>query len=144
MPYPVAAGADNYLYYQEYNCSDGSTEPFSPIEAYIESSQIDIQDGENFAFIRKIIPDITFDGSTTESPSANMVLKARNFPGGNYLQSDTAQVDRSATVPVEQFTNQVNLRLRGRSFALRVESDELGVSWRLGSPRIEIRPDGKR
>lgn len=144
LPYPVAAGADNYLYYQEYNCSDGSTEPFSPIEAYIESSQIDIQDGENFAFIRKIIPDITFDGSTAESPSANMVLKARNFPGGNYLQSDTAQVDRSATVPVEQFTNQVNLRLRGRSFALRVESDELGVSWRLGSPRIEIRPDGKR
>jgi len=142
--FPIAAGTDRYLYLHEFGQSDGSTVPDSAIDAHIESSQIDIQDGENFAFIRRIIPDITFDGSTTDSPNANLVLKARNFPGGNYLNSQTAGVDRTATVPVEQFTDQVNVRLRGRSFALRVESDQEGVSWRLGSPRVEIRPDGKR
>ena len=142
--YPIAAGTDGYLYLHEYGCCDGSTEPFSPIEAHIESSQIDIQDGNNYVFIRRILPDVTFDGSTAEDPTVNMVLKARNFPGGNYLQTDTAVVDRSATVPVEQFTDQVHVRLRGRSFALRVESDELGVAWRLGSPRVDIRQDGRR
>jgi hypothetical protein len=73
-----------------------------------------------------------------------MILKARNFPGGNYLQTDTAVVDSTAVLPVEQFTDQVHVRLRGRSFALRVESDELGVAWRLGSPRVDIRQDGRR
>jgi len=142
--YPIAAGTDNYLYSHELGCCDGSTDPLSPIEAYIESSQLDIQDGNNFTFIRRILPDITFDGSTATDPTANMILKARNFPGGNYLQTDTAVVDRTAVLPVEQFTDQVHVRLRGRSFALRVESDELGVSWRLGSPRVDIRQDGRR
>ena len=142
--YPIAAGRDGYLYYHELGCCDGSTTPLSAIESYIESSQIDIQEGNNFVFIRRIIPDITFDNSTNEDPTANLILKARNFPGGNYLQTNTAVVDRSATVPVEQFTDQVHVRLRGRSFALRVESDEIGVSWRLGSPRIDVRQDGRR
>ena len=142
--YPIAAGRDGYLYYHELGCCDGSTTPLSAIESYIESSQIDIQEGNNFVFIRRIIPDITFDNSTNEDPTANLILKARNFPGGDYLQTNTAVVDRSATVPVEQFTDQVHVRLRGRSFALRVESDEIGVSWRLGSPRIDVRQDGRR
>jgi len=142
--YPIAAGRDGYLYYHELGCCDGSTTPLSAIESYIESSQIDIQEGNNFVFIRRIIPDITFDNSTNEDPTANLILKARNFPGGNYLQTNTAVVDRLATVPVEQFTDQVHVRLRGRSFALRVESDEIGVSWRLGSPRIDVRQDGRR
>jgi len=142
--FPIAAGADGYLYLQEFGCCDGSTTPLSVIGAYIESSQVDIQDGDNFVFIRRVIPDLTFEGSTTDTPSANLIIKTRNFPGGDYLQSDTAQVTRTAVVPVEQFTNQVHIRLRGRSFALRVESDSLGTAWRLGSPRLDVRGDGRR
>ena len=71
-------------------------------------------------------------------------MKARNFPGGSYLQTDDETVTRTATAPVEQFTNQVYVRLRGRSMALRVESSETGVGWRLGSPRMDVRQDGRR
>jgi hypothetical protein len=73
-----------------------------------------------------------------------MTLKTRNFPGGAYLQSTDKDIVKTASVPVEQFTDQVHVRLRGRSFALRVESDETGVGWRLGSPRIDVRADGRR
>jgi len=141
--YPVAAFG-NTLYFHEVGFNDGSTTPASPIDSYIESSQIDISDGDSFAFIRRIIPDVSFDQSTATTPSMDMIVKVRNFPGASYSNSNTAQVDRSATVPVEQFTDQVHLRLRGRSFALRAESDDLDVKWRLGSPRIDIRSDGRR
>ena len=137
---PIAAGPNNYLYTQETGFdADGSA-----ITAYIESSQIDIGDGDQFAFIKRLIPDLTFRNSTASSPSANFTIKTRNFPGGVYLQSNEKTVTKTASVPVEQFTDQVHLRLRGRSFAMRIESDDSGVGWRLGSPRLDIRPDGRR
>ena len=71
-------------------------------------------------------------------------MKARNFPGGEYLQEDDEGVTKISSVPVEQFTNQVYVRLRGRSMALRVESNETGMGWRLGSPRMDVRQDGRR
>jgi len=144
VPNPLAASADGRLYQHELGNDDGSTSPATAISAYIESSQIDIGDGETFAFIRRLIPDITFDGSTAVSPAADFVLKTRNFPGAAYTTTDDSTVTRSATVPVEQFTDQVHVRLRGRSFALRLQSDAMGVKWRLGSPRIDIRQDGRR
>ena len=137
---PIAAGPNNYLYSQETGFDDDG----SALTAYIESSQMDIADGEQFSFIRRMIPDLTFRGSTAGSPSANITVKTRNFPGGNYLQSTSSAVTKSASVPVEQFTDQVHLRLRGRSFAMRVESTASGVGWRLGSPRLDVRPDGRR
>ncbi len=137
---PIAAGPNNYLYTQETGFDDDG----SAFTAYIESSQVDIGDGEQFAFIRRMIPDLTFRGSTAGSPSANITIKTRNFPGGNYLQSTASAVTKTASVPVEQFTNQVHLRLRGRSFAFRIESDDSGVSWRLGTPRLDVRTDGRR
>jgi len=137
---PIAAGPNNYLYSQETGFDDDG----SALTAYIESSQIDIADGEQFSFIRRMIPDLTFRGSTAGSPSANITVKTRNFPGGNYLQSTSSAITKSASVPVEQFTDQVHLRLRGRSFAMRVESTASGVGWRLGSPRLDVRPDGRR
>jgi len=73
-----------------------------------------------------------------------MTLKVRNFPGGNYLSSDARTVVKTASIPVEQFTEQVFVRLRGRSFAFRIESEDTGVGWRLGSPRVDVRPDGRR
>ena len=141
---PIAANSDGRLYEHEVGNDDGTTSPASAITAFIESSQLDIGDGENFAFIRRLIPDVTFDGSETGTPSADFVLKTRNFPGAAYSTTDTSAVSRSATVPVEQFTDQVHVRLRGRSFALRLQSSTTGVQWRLGSPRIDIRGDGRR
>ena len=141
---PLAASTDNYLYTHEVGSDDGSTNPVSPVEAYIESSQIDLGEGDNFSFVRRLIPDLTFRSSTSLEPIANFTLKARNFPGGNYLQSNTKNVEKTASVPVEQFTADAHVRLRGRSIAIRVGSDETGVQWRLGSPRIEIRQDGRR
>jgi len=142
--FPIAASQDGYLYLHEKGLDDGSTTPASPITSYIESSQMDIGDGENFIFMRRLIPDLTFDSSTVASPQADFILQTRNYPGGPYLQTSTDAVTRTATVPVEQFTNQVNLRLRGRSFAMKISSSDMGVAWRLGSPRVDIRPDGRR
>ena len=141
---PIAAGLDGYLYTHENGFDDGSQNPATAISAYIESSQFDIGDGNNFSFVSRIIPDVTFRNSTEGSPSVNFTMKARNFPGGNYLQEDDSTVTKTATVPVEQFTNQANIRLRGRSMALRVESSEVGMTWRLGSPRMDVRQDGRR
>jgi len=141
---PIAAGLDGYLYTHENGFDDGSQNPAAAISAYIESSQFDIGDGNNFSFVSRIIPDVTFRNSTEGSPSVTFTMKARNFPGGNYLQEDDSTVTKTATVPVEQFTNQANIRLRGRSIALRVESSEVGMTWRLGSPRMDVRQDGRR
>ena len=140
---PTAASTDYYLYNHETGDDDGSTDPVTAITAHIESSQMDIGEGDQFSFINRIIPDLTFRNSDI-GKKATLSLKARNFPGGNYLQSDSKEIAKTATVPVEQFTNDAFIRLRGRSFALRVESTETGISWRLGSPRVDIRPDGRR
>ena len=144
---PLAAGLDNYLYEHETGLDDGSTDPVSGITSYVESSQLDIGDGNKFVFIRRLVPDLTFDGSITSTPSASFTVKTRNFPGGTYLSSDASTVTQSAaatTTTVEQFTDQVHIRLRGRSFALKVSSSDTEVQWRLGSPRVDIREDGRR
>ena len=144
---PIAAGLDNYLYTHEYGLDDGSTSPASAITSYVESSQLDIGEGDKFVFIRRLVPDVTFDGSTASSPSAAFTVKTRNFPGGAYLESNASTVTQSAaatTTTVEQFTDQVHIRLRGRAFALKVGSTDTEVQWRLGSPRVDIREDGRR
>ena len=141
--YPLATDASGILYDHEFGLNDVD----SAISAHIESSQMDIGDGENFLFIDRLIPDITFTGSTESSPVATFTLKTRNFPGGNYLQSDDSSVTQSvaeSSTVVEQFTDQAFVRLRGRSFALKVASSATGVQWRLGSPRVQVRPDGRR
>jgi hypothetical protein len=140
---PVASSG-GFLFLHESGFDDGSTSPATGISAHVESSQFDIEDGDNFSFVRRILPDVSFEQSTADSPTMNLVLKARNFPGADYQSTQTSAVTRSATVPVEQFTNQAHIRLRGRSLALRAESSSVGVKWRLGSPRIDIRKDGRR
>ena len=141
---PIAAGRDGYLYNHEVGFDDGSTNPASPIVAYIESSQFDIGDGDQFSFVRRLIPDLTFRNSTAETPTANFTVKARNFPGGAYLQDNSKAVEKTASVPVEQFTQDAHIRLRGRSIAIKVDSSTTGTGWRLGSPRIDVRSDGRR
>ena len=141
---PIAASRDGYLYNHEVGFDDGSTNPASPIVAYIESSQFDIGEGDQFSFVRRLIPDITFRNSTAETPTATFTVKARNFPGGAYLQDKSKGVEKTASVPVEQFTQDAHIRLRGRSIAIKVDSSATGTGWRLGSPRIDVRSDGRR
>ena len=142
--YPIAASDDGYLYYHEFGQDDGSQNPPVAVESFIESSQISIGEGDRFISMTRLLPDITFEGSSASTPAVTFTLKARNYPGGNYLQSDSGDTTRTAAVPVEQFTNQIDVRLRGRSFAIKIESDETGVGWQLGTPRVDIRTDGRR
>ena len=141
--FPIATGS-NYLYNHEKGYDDDG----SALSASIESSQIDIGDGDRFAFISRLIPDLTFNGSAANNPSVNITVEGRNFPGGDYLQSDTSAVTRTAvstsTVPFEQWTNKADIRVRGRSFNFLIASSDTGVRWRLGSPRVDARPDGRR
>ena len=114
--------------------------------ASIESSQIDIGDGYQFSFIKQLIPDITFNGSTTETgnPTATFTLQARKGPGSTYDNNSGGSSVRTSTSPVEQFTDLINVRLRGRSFNMKLESTGQGVTWKLGTPRVDIRPDGRK
>lgn len=145
--YPLATSDDSYLYDHEYGMDDGSTTPASPIVAYIESSPMEMDTeglGMHFMFLNRLIPDVTFRDSTAASPSVDMTVKMQDYPGENYSQDYASTITQSATVPIEQFTRQAFIRLRGRSAVFRIESDEVGVTWRLGVPRIETRPDGRR
>ena len=138
--YPIAAGS-SYLYNHEFGYDDDG----SAMNSFIESGAIDIGDGDQFSYIRRVIPDLTFNGSTNlSSPQATFTVKARNFPGATFDNTASGDAIRTASSPVETYTNQLHLRARGRSFALRVESAALGAKWKLGSPRIDIRPDGRR
>lgn len=143
LGYPVAAAADNYLYYHEFGINDGSTNPPSAISSYIESSELDLDDGYRYMLISKIIPDITFRGSEG-TPRATITLTAQNFPGSPLGDDETGTVIRSATVPVEQYTEQNFVRLRTRSVRFKLEANQYNTAWRLGSPRLGVRPDGRR
>lgn len=136
---PLATGG-NYLYNHEIGYDDDG----SAMTSFIESSPIDLGDGEKFAFIRRVIPDITFNGSTSINPTADFTIKAKDFPGSTYDQTSTQSTSRSSTSPVEQFTNKLDCRIRGRSFALRIDSSAIGTKYKLGTPRIDVREDGRR
>jgi hypothetical protein len=140
---PIAAAQDGYLYYQEFGLNDGSGDLPVPLNAYIESSTVDIAEGDQFMFASRIIPDITFRNSDN-SPTATFTIKARNYPGGSYFGASNNAVVSTAIVPVQLFTEQSFIRVRGRSVALRVESNQVNTAWRLGSPRLDVRPDGRR
>lgn len=140
---PYATAYDGYAYLHESGCDDGSTQPPSPIHAYIESADFDIDDGDRFSFIKRIIPDLTFQNSTSSTPSVTYTLKARNFPGATFDEVNTRGVT-AVSNEVDQYTNQVWTRVRGRQAAVRIESTDLGVMWQAGCTRLDLRPDGRR
>jgi len=147
---PVSADYNNRLIYQETGINDSATLTTLPIEAYITSSEFDIDDGHNFGFIWRVLPDITFRGSEAATPSVEMTLLPLQNSGSGYNNplsqggSSSGTVARSSVVDVEQFTGQINVRVRGRQMAFKVRSTALGVQWQLGAPRIDIRPDGRK
>lgn len=141
--YPTAA-TGHVLLYHENGVDDGSTGTNVAIDSYIQSSDFDIGDGNNFSFVKRIIPDINFNGSTATNPQILLTVKPRKNPGDAYGTAPTPTVTRTSTVPVEQYTDQVYTRLRGRQLSFRIESVDLGTNWQLGVPRIDIRPDGRK
>jgi hypothetical protein len=136
---PQAAG-NQYLYNHEVGYDDDG----SAMTSFIESASIDIGDGDRFLSLKQVIPDIKFSGSTSVNPDVAFTMKSRNNPGANFNESTSNTAQRSATSPVEQFTEKLNYRLRGRSFALRIDSTSLGTKYKLGTPRVDIREDGRR
>ena len=138
--FPLAAGSQ-YIFNHELGFDDDG----SAMTSFIESAAIDIGDGDKFTHIRRVIPDLSFIGSTNlSSPQAIFTVKSRRFPGVSFDNTDSGTATGSISGEVETFTEQLHLRSRGRSFALRVESTALGTKWKLGSPRVDIRPDGRQ
>jgi hypothetical protein len=167
--YPLSSGYtsdgknNGILIYQENGVDDGTTTfpnyvpagssgGATAIDAYIQSSDVDISDGDKYGFAWRMIPDITFNSSTADTPSVTMTLWPRQNPGSLYTVNVPAPTVQSAqnysiTTPyygTQQFTQQVNLRVRGRQMAFRVSSNTLGVAWQVGVPRVDIKPDGRR
>ena len=147
---PLATTA-NLTVQHEVGTDDGTTNPPSAIPAHIETSDFDIGDGGyQFSFVKRLIPDMDFIGSSTANPIVTITLKARNYPGQPFPGTSTMQNSPSTvygqdySVQVYGYTEQSWIRLRGRQLVFRVESDQLGIKWQVGNPRIQIQPDGRR
>lgn len=147
---PIACDYNGRFLYQETGTDDVAGNEPAPINAYIQSSEFDIDDGNNFSFIWRVLPDITFDGSTASSPRATLTLQPLQNSGSGYNNpaslggANNGAITRTAVIPVEQYTGQVNIRVRGRQMAMKISSDELGVQWQAGAMRLDIRPDGRK
>ena len=138
--FPIAASTPHL-----FNHESGFDDDTSAMTAFIETAPMDIGDGDKFVSLRRVIPDLTFVGSvTSSSPNATFTVKARDFPGSDFDQTGTGTTSRTVTSPVEQFTEKLDYRIRGRSFAIRLDSSALGCKFKMGTPRVDIREDGRR
>lgn len=148
--YPMAATYQNNIVYHELGVDDEVGDTPLPIESYITSAQFDLDDGHNFSFVWRVLPDLTFRGSSAASPSLTMYLKPMKNSGSGYTTPPSVggyaskAVTRTAVLPIEEFTGQIYTRVRGRQLAIEVRSTDVGVTWQLGAPRLDIRPDGRR
>ena len=148
--YPLGATYINNLVNHELGVDDNSTATTTAISALIGSSEFDIDDGHNFGFVWRVLPDLTFRGSTSGTPQCTMTLipYQNSGTGANDPRStagtSNASIQRIATAPVEEFTGQVYMRLRGRQLIFQMESTQVGTTWQLGAPRIDIKTDGRR
>jgi hypothetical protein len=149
--FPMAADNANFrILYHEAAVDDVSGLSPVPITAYVQSSDFDIGDGHNFGFVWRILPDLTFNGSDANQPAVTMTLRPRQNSGAPYGTADNPRVaslqnyTSQNTYQVQEFDGQVYTRIRARQMSFRIESTGLGVAWQLGSPRIDIRPDGRR
>jgi hypothetical protein len=144
---PIAAGADR-LVQHEFGLDDGYEAMPAPIHAYIESAEFDIEDGDRFSFVRRVIPDITFQNSTATTPQVTLTLYPMKSSGSGFHGSvggvNAQGINRIASGVVEEFTQQLNLRVRGRQLVMRIESNQLGTTWQAGSMRLDLRPDGQK
>jgi hypothetical protein len=151
--YPMAATLENKIVYHENGVDNGETNPPSPITSYIQSADFDIGDGHNYGFVWRMVPDITFDGSTTPSPlfpQVSFTMRPRQNPGSGYgtapspTVASTQSYGTQTVYNVQEFTQLIYTRVRGRQMAIRIGSNTLGTQWQLGVPRMDVRPDGRR
>jgi hypothetical protein len=148
--YDFQANPLGRVIYHEVGNDDAAGDTTVPITAYVQSSDFDIGEGHNFGYVWRMLPDINFNNSSVNQPSVTMYLRPRQNSGSTYQQADlttTTSANNFTNVPqytIQEFTGQVYTRLRGRQMALRVQSDGLGVAWQMGTPRIDIKPDGRR
>ena len=154
-PYPLAADYNQHMLYHESSVDDNSGLTTQPISAYVQSSDFDIEDGQSFGFVWRMLPDVNFNGSAVNNPEVKITLVPRQNSGAPYGTAEAPSVisvdnyappypPNSSVYVVQQFTGQVYTRLRGRQMSFRIESDTLGVAWQLGTPRLDIRKDGRR
>ncbi len=147
---PQYSGVNPGITYHENGVDDGTSNPPAPITAYVQSSDFDIGDGHNFGFVWRIIPDISFNGSTSNNPSVNFTVLPRQNPGAAYGTDDnpavvsTQNYQNQRTYEVQQFSEYAYVRMRGRQMAFKITSNQLGTQWQLGVPRLDVRPDGRR
>jgi hypothetical protein len=137
--FPQASGYGGILYDHERGVDANG----APLEAFIQSSDFDLDDGFNFMLTKRIVPDVSFDGSTANTPQVTFTLRPRNFPGSAYMV-DANDAQNVVETSVDVYTEQAFIRARARQMALRISSSNLGVQWQLGSPRLDTRPDGRR
>ena len=143
--YPQASnGPTNASVSYLYNHESGLNDDGAAMTSYIQSNDFDIADGEQFMLSRRIIPDINFTSSTANNPEVTLQIRPRNFPGSGFQPGETADDKRVVATSVDAYTDQVFIRARARQMALKLMSDQLGVQWQLGSPRLDARTDGKR
>lgn len=149
--YPLAATYSHNLVDHELGVDDNETGNPAPIAASIGSSEFDIDDGHNFGFVWRVIPDLTFRGSTDgTTPQCTMSLIPLINSGSGYTDprstanTSSATIQRTASAPVEEFTGQLYMRVRGRQMIFKVESNRIGTTWQLGAPRLDIKSDGRR
>jgi hypothetical protein len=126
-----------------YGHENGVDDDVLPMDSYIQSSDFDLDDGDQFMLTRRILPDVGFEGSTAASPEVTLQVRPRNFPGSAF-SADPADTQRVIETPVGVYTDQVFMRARARQMALKIRSENLGVQWQLGAPRLDVRPDGRR
>lgn len=155
LQYPIAATYVNNIVNHEYGLDDYTSDKAYPIESYITTSEFDIDDGHNFVFVRRIIPDVSFTGSTADAPSVVMSIQPMNNSGAGYTNpasvggtdyGDVIRTNTPFTVPlnIEEFTQQLYIRVRGRQFAFKIYNYQLGSNWQLGAARWDFQLDGKR
>lgn len=148
--YPIAATYSYNIVNHEFGVDDNETGTTLPIYAMISTAEFDIDDGDRFGFVRRILPDLTFSGSTAANPQVTLTLTPMQNSGSGFNNpqstggTSNALITRSATVPIEAFTGQVFIRVRGRQMILTMESNQLGCTWQMGSHRLDIRQDGGR
>jgi len=141
---PITYNVPNQVMNHEFGNDDRSLTTALPIEAYVETSDFDIQDGQSFGYVWRMLPDLTFNNSSNNNPAVTMTVKARQNSGSNYAAADQPTVQQTATIPIEQYTGQIYTRVRGRQMSFRIDSTDYGVAWQLGAMRIDVRPDGRR
>lgn len=148
--YPLAATYNGNLVEHENGADDNETSTPAPIHAYVQTGDFDLEDGDRVMFVWRCLPDFAFFGSTVDNPQVNMTFIPRYTAGDAPINPESVggtgsgDIVRNSTYPVTQFTGQINTRVRGRHLSLRVESNTLGVQWKMGMPRIDVRPDGRR